>query len=66
MNFFYFDPRTVKLVIAKDFWIFIVIWLPLALLTFLGYGALVLRRRPQNKLSWLTRGKALSRVSRNV
>ena len=66
MNFFYFDSDTMKLVIAKDFWIFVVTWLPLALLTFLGYGALVLRHKPKNKLSWFTRGKALSRVSRNV
>ncbi|CAF9911789.1 MAG: hypothetical protein HETSPECPRED_000445 [Heterodermia speciosa] len=66
MNFFYFNPRTSKLVIAKDFWIFVVTWLPLALLTFLGYGALVLRHRPRNKLSWPRHGKALSRVSRNV
>ena len=66
MNFFYFNPRTSKLVIAKDFWIFVVTWLPLALLTFLGYGALVLRHRPRNKLNWPGHGKALSRVSRNV
>ncbi|MCJ1457002.1 hypothetical protein MMC28_007368 [Mycoblastus sanguinarius] len=46
MNLFAFDQATRRFVIAKDFWIYIVTWIPLTLLTFLGYGLLVLRHKP--------------------
>ena len=57
MNLFVFNPQTRRLVIADDFWIFVVTWLLLTLLTFLGYGALLIRNRPrvENDWHWLNR-----------
>ena len=52
MNLFLFNPKTRRLVIADDFWIFIVTWLLLTLLTFLGYGALLIRNRPRVEKGW--------------
>lgn len=52
MNLFAFDQTTRRFVVAKDFWIYIVTWIPLTLLTFLGYGLLVLRHRPRQENGW--------------
>ena len=52
MNLFAFNPKTRRLVIADDFWIFVVTWLLLTLLTFLGYGALLIRNRPRIENDW--------------
>ena len=45
MNFFAFNERTARLVIAEDFWIYVATWLPLTMITFLGYVIMVLRRK---------------------
>ena len=57
MNFFGFNPHTRRLEMADDFWIFVVTWLLLSLLTFLGYGALLIRNRPREEKDrhWLDR-----------
>lgn len=52
MNLFIFNPQTRRLVIAKDFWICVVTWLLLTLVTFLGYGALIIRNRPRGEFGW--------------
>ena len=40
MNFFGFNPKTGRIAIATDFWIYIATWIPFTLLTFLGYRIL--------------------------
>ena len=52
MNLFVFNQQTMKIMIADDFWIYIVTWIPLTLLTFLGYGVLVLRHKPRAENGW--------------
>ena len=52
MNLFIFNPQTRRLVIAEDFWICVVTWLLLTLVTFLGYGALLIRNRPRGENDW--------------
>lgn len=52
MNLFVFNPQTRRLVIADDFWICVVTWLLLTLVTFLAYGALLLRSRPRGEHGW--------------
>ncbi|KAF2671065.1 hypothetical protein BT63DRAFT_207541 [Microthyrium microscopicum] len=37
MNFFVFDTTTRRIVIGHDFWVFILTWLPLTLITGLGF-----------------------------
>ena len=54
MNFFTFDSRTMKIVVAEDLWIYIATWLPLTLLTLLGYAVVVLLvQRPERRWRWL-------------
>lgn len=52
MNFFAFNERTARLVIAEDFWIYVATWLPLTMLTFLGYVIMVLRRKSCEDEEW--------------
>ena len=52
MNLFVFNPQTRRLVIADDFWIFVATWFLLTLVTFLGYGALLIRNRPRGEDGW--------------
>lgn len=52
MNLFVFNPQSRRLVIAEDFWICVVTWFLLTVLTFLGYGALVIRNRPRGENGW--------------
>ena len=52
MNFFAFNQRTARLVIAEDFWIYVATWLPLTTLTFLGYVIMVLRRKSCEDEEW--------------
>ena len=47
MNLFVFNQQTMKLMIADDLWIYIATWIPLTLLTFLGYRLLVLHHKPR-------------------
>ena len=56
MNLFVFNQQTMKIMIANDFWIYIATWIPLTLLTFLGYGLVVLRHksRAENGWHWLS------------
>ena len=50
MNFFTFDSHTMKIVVAEDLWIYIATWLPLTLLTLLGYAVVVLLvQRPERR-----------------
>ena len=54
MNFFTFNQHTMKIVIAEDLWIYIATWLPLTLLTLLGYAVVVLLvQRPERRWRWL-------------
>ena len=52
MNLFLFNSQTRRLEIAEDFWICVVTWFLLTLLTFFGYGALVIRNRPRGHDGW--------------
>ena len=52
MNLFIFNPQTRRLVIADDFWICVVTWVLLTLLTFSGYGVLLIRSRPRGANDW--------------
>ena len=52
MNLFYFNQQTRRLVIANDFWICIVTWFLLTLVTYLGYRALLIRSRPRGERDW--------------
>ena len=52
MNLFVFNPQTRRLVMADDFWIFVATWFLLTLITFLGYGALLIRNRPRGEGGW--------------
>jgi hypothetical protein len=54
-NFFVFNEKTRKIVIGKDFWVFILTWLPLTLLTGLVYAAVVAAdaRRKGKPVQWL-------------
>lgn len=52
MNLFLFNTQTRRLVIADDFWICVVTWFLLTLLTLLGYSALVIRNRPRREHGW--------------
>lgn len=51
MNLFLFNPETRRLVISDDFWICVLTWFLLTLVTFLGYSALLIRNRPRGE--WL-------------
>ena len=54
MNFFTFDPNTMKIVVSEDLWIYIATWLPLTLLTLLAYAVVVLLvQRPERRWRWL-------------
>ena len=52
MNLFYFNQQTGRLVIAHDFWICVVTWFLLTLVTYLGYRALLVRSRPREENDW--------------
>ena len=52
MNLFVFNQQTMRIMIADDFWIYIATWIPLTLLTFVGYGLLVLRHKPRAENGW--------------
>ena len=52
MNLFLFNPQTRRLVIADDFWICVLTWFLLTLVTFLGYGALLIHNRPRGESGW--------------
>ena len=52
MNFFYFNQQTGQLVIANDFWVCVVTWLLLTLVTYLGYRVLHIRSRPRGENDW--------------
>ena len=49
MNFFTFDGEARRINISDDFWKFVVTWIPLTLLTFLGYGLIMLRKKKTPK-----------------
>ena len=52
MNLFVFNQDTKRIVIAKDFWIYIATWLPLTLLTFVGYQLVVNLHKPRAEGGW--------------
>lgn len=52
MNLFVFNQTTNKIMIAQDFWIYIVTWIPLTALTFLLYGLVVLIHQEPGKSRW--------------
>ena len=57
MNLFNFNQQTRRLVIADDFWLCVVTWFLLTLVTYLGYCALLIHHRPrgENDWHWLTK-----------
>ena len=52
MNLFLFDQPTKKLIIADDFWIYVVTWLLLTLVTFLGYQVMARLHKPHAEGGW--------------
>lgn len=52
MNFFMFDDVTMRIAISNDFWIFISVWFPLTLVTFIGYTIIMLRKKKHPKRGW--------------
>ena len=49
MNAFSFDIELKKLVMAKNFWVVVVTWIPVTLLTGLGYIFVVRMVKPKRK-----------------
>jgi len=45
MNFFHFDPKARRIVIAGDFWIYLATWLPLTLVTIALYSLMRLNKK---------------------
>ena len=55
MNFFEFNQQTMKIVVAEDLWIYFATWLPLTLLTLVGYGVVVLLvKSPERRWHFLS------------
>ena len=54
MNLFVFDASTRQIVIAKDFWVFVVIFLPLTAVTLFAWT--LLKRRADKIRAEKTRG----------
>ena len=52
MNLFVFNQQTRRIMIAQDFWIYIATWIPLTVLTFLGYRLLVWRHNLRAENGW--------------
>lgn len=49
MNFFTFNQKTMRIAVAEDLWIYVATWLPLTLLTLVGYGVVVLLVKPPER-----------------
>lgn len=59
MNFFTFNQETMRIVVAEDIWIYVATWLPLTLLTLLGYGVVVLLvKPPERRWHWLSQRRS--------
>ena len=62
MNFFVFDAQARRILVSDDFWKFVVTWIPLTLLTFLGYGLMMLKKQKKKKVT----GKGMEGIKNEI
>lgn len=61
MNFFVFNQQTMRIKVADDFWIYVATWLPLTILTILGYGVVDhVIKPPEQRRHWFSQKRSKS------